>query len=95
MGDSILPQIYKEKLCKIGTMKVQYFPGAKFDYFYHYAIPVINKKPDWIVLHMGTKNVPYCMPEKMVDQTLGLKNLSCRNSQPVWDYYFYSNAKDR
>ena len=35
---------------------------------------IINKKPDRIVLDMGTNNAPYCTPEKMVDQILGLKN---------------------
>ena len=51
MDDSILSQIRKDKLCKKGTIKVRCFPGAKFDDFYHYAIPLINKKPDHIVLH--------------------------------------------
>ena len=74
MGDSILSQIREDKLCKKGTIKVRCFPGAKFEDFYHYAIPLINKKPDRIVLHMGTNNAPYCTPEKMVDQILGLKN---------------------
>ena len=74
MGDSVLSQICEDKLCKKGTIKVRCFPGAKFEDFYHYAIPLINKKPDCIVLHMGTNNTPYCTPEKMVDQILGLKN---------------------
>ena len=74
MGDSILSQIREDKLCKKGTIKVRCFPGAKFEDFYHYAIPFINKKPDRIVLHMGTNNDPYCTPEKMVGQILGLKN---------------------
>ena len=50
------------------------FPVVKCDDFYHYAITLINKKPDRTVLHIGTNNTPYCMPEKMVDQILGLKN---------------------
>ena len=74
IGDSILSQIREDKICKKGTVKVRCFPGAKFEYFYHYAIPLINKKPDRIVLHMGTNNAPYCTPEKMVGQILGLKN---------------------
>ena len=74
MDDSILSQIRKDKLCKKGTIKVRCFPGAKFDDFYHYAIPLINKKPDHIVLHMGTNNAPYFTPEKIVNQILGLKN---------------------
>ena len=74
MVDSILSQIREDKLYKKVTIKVRYFPGAKFEDFYHYAIPLINKKPDRIVLHMGTNNAPYCTPEKMVDQILGIKN---------------------
>ena len=64
MGDSILSQIREDKLCKKGIVKVRCFPGAKFEDFYHYAIPLINKKPDRIVLHMGTNNAPYCMQRK-------------------------------
>ena len=74
MGNSILSQIREGKFSQKGSIKVRSFPGAKFDDFYHYAIPLINKKPDHIVLHMGTNNAPYCTPEKMVDQILGLKN---------------------
>ena len=74
ISDSILSQIREDKICKKGTVKVRCFPVAKFEYFYHYAIPLINKKPDRIVLHMGTNNAPYCTPEKMVGQILGLKN---------------------
>ena len=74
MGDSILSQTREDKLCKKGTIKVRYFPGAKFEDFYHYAFPLINKKPDCMVLLMGTNNAPYCTPEKMVDQILGLKS---------------------
>ena len=37
-------------------------------------IPLISKKPDRIVLDMGTNNAPYCTPQIMVGQTLGLKN---------------------
>ena len=74
MGDSIFSQICVDKLCKKDNIKARCFPGAKFDDFYHYAIPLTNKKPDCIVLHMGTNNVPYCMPEKTVNPILGLKN---------------------
>ena len=74
MGDSTLSQIREDKLCKKGTIKVRCFPGATFDDFFHYAFPLITKKPDRIVLHMGTNNAPYCTPEKMANQILGLKN---------------------
>ena len=72
MGDSILPQIRKDKLCKKGSIKIRCFKGAKFDDFYHDTIPHINKKPDRNK-QMGTNNTPYCTPEKMVEQIWGLK----------------------
>ena len=56
--DSIMSQLREDKLCKKGTIKVQFFPGATFEDLYHYAIPLINKKPHRIVLHMGTNNAP-------------------------------------
>ena len=73
MGDSILSQIREDKLCKKGIIKVRCFQGSKFDDFYHSAIPLINKKSDRIVLHMGKNKAPHCTPEKMVNQILGLK----------------------
>ena len=83
MGNSNLSHIRKEKLCKKGTIKVRCFSGAKFEYFYHYTIPLITKKPDCIVLRMGTNNAPYCTPEKMVDQILRLKNIILQKLSPV------------
>ena len=71
MGNTVLSQTCKGKLCKKGT---RCLPGAKLYDFYHYPIPLIDRKPDCIVFHMGTNNAPYCMPQKMVDQILGLKN---------------------
>ena len=76
MDGSILSQMRKDKICKEGTIKFRCFPGTKFEDFYHYAIPLINKKPDRIVLNMGINNPPYCPPEKMIDQILGLKNFT-------------------
>ena len=42
--------------------------------FYHYAIPIINKQPDQTALLLETNNAPYCTPEKMIDQMLGIKS---------------------
>ena len=54
MDDSVRFQIRKDKLCKESTIKVRYFPGAKFDDFYDYAMPFIDRKPDQRVLGMWT-----------------------------------------
>ena len=86
MGDSILSQIREDNLCKKGTIKVRCLPSITFDDFYcHYAIPLINKKPDRTVFNMGTNNVPYCTSEKMAEliKYCDQKILSCRNFQLV------------
>ena len=38
--------------------KVRYFPGAKIENIYHYAIPLLEKKPENIILHLGTNDAP-------------------------------------
>ena len=81
LGDSILSLICENKLGKKGTIKVRRFPGVRFDVFCHYAITLINKNPDRIVLHTGTNNARYYTPEKMVDQILGLKNFILQKLQ--------------
>ena len=67
------PKYAKTSCARKALSKFWCFPGAKFDDFYHCAIPPVNKKPDRIVFHMGTNNAPYCTAGKMVDQVLGLK----------------------
>lgn len=48
------------------------FPGSSVDDMCHYAIPTIKKKPDKVILHVGTNNIPEAesarhIAEKIVD----------------------------
>lgn len=90
--DSFLSQIQKGKLWRKGSIKAQYFPNEKFDDFYHYAIPLVSKNPDQIVLHIETKSAPYWTPapEKMFDQ-----NFYLAETYNLWDYYFDDNVNER
>lgn len=37
-------------------IKVRPFPGVKIIDIYHYLIPILNKKSDYIVMHVGTND---------------------------------------
>ena len=39
--------------------KVRYFPGAKIKDMYHYAIPLLEKKPENTIFYLGTNDSPY------------------------------------
>ena len=40
-------------------IKVRCSSGAKIKGMYHYAIPLLEKKPENIILHLGTNDTPY------------------------------------
>jgi len=57
MGDSMLAGIDEEKLkVNYKNIKVRYFPGASINDMKHYSIPILNKKPKNIILHIGTND---------------------------------------
>jgi len=57
MGDSMLSGIDEEKLkVNYKNIKVRYFPGASINDMKHYSIPILNKKPKNIILHIGTND---------------------------------------
>lgn len=39
------------------NIKVRQFPGENINDMYHYFISILNKKPDYTVLHVGIKAV--------------------------------------
>ena len=62
VGDSIINGVIEERINKKeSSVKVRNFPGATVAGMEHYLIPVIQKKPSNIILHVGTydtKNLP-------------------------------------
>ena len=62
VGDSIINGVIEERINKKDRpVKVRNFPGATVADMEHYLIPIIQKKPSNIILHVGTngaKNVP-------------------------------------
>ena len=41
---------------------------------YHYAIPLLEKKPENIILHLGTNDAPYKFDTNILKDLIELKN---------------------
>ena len=59
IGDSMLAGLREAKLSRDKKIKVRFFPGAKTDDLQYHLIPYLKKKPDNIIIHIGTNDSPY------------------------------------
>ena len=63
---------------------MRYFPGAKSKDMYHYASPLLEKKSENIILHLGTNDAPYKSDIDILKDLIELKGfvleklLSCK-----------------
>ena len=58
IGDSILAGLRGAKLSSNKKIKVCFFPGAKTEDLQYYLILYLKKKPDNIIIHIGTNDSP-------------------------------------
>ena len=49
------------------------FPGATCSDMYNYLVPILEKKTDHVILHVGTNNVAHYIGTEIVDKLLELK----------------------
>ena len=52
---STISGLIEKKMYRSRKIKVRYFLPAKIKDMYNYAIPLLEKKPENIILHLGTK----------------------------------------
>ena len=72
-GDSMLEGIDERKMSSKRLIKVRKFPGATIDDMQHYLVPILEKKPDHIILHVGTNDAINHEGREIVDKLLKLK----------------------
>ena len=65
--------IDEKRLTKKYPVKVCPFPGASADDMHHYLRPLLQKCPDTVILHVGTKNCVNESSRVVLDKTLNLK----------------------
>ena len=71
--DSIVAGIDMRKMSSKRLMKVRTFPGATSSDMYHYLVPILEKNPDHVTLHVG-RNVARYEGTEIVDKLLELKS---------------------
>ena len=56
-GDSMLKGIDERRMSSKRAIKDRKFPGTTISDMYHYLIPLLEKKPDHVILHVSTNDV--------------------------------------
>ena len=54
IGDSILSGLREYKMSRRKTIKVRTFPGATINDMKFFAVLLLKKKPDKVIIHVGT-----------------------------------------
>ena len=52
-GDSMLGHIDETRMSRKFKVKVRPFPGAKTEDMFHYLVPLLEKMPDYVIIHVG------------------------------------------
>ena len=79
-GDSAISGLIEKKISRNRKIKVRYFPGAKIKDMYHYVIPLVEKKPENIILHLGTNDAPYKSDTDILKDLIELKDFILEKS---------------
>ena len=88
MGDSIITGIDEKRLSKNRLVKVHDFRSATIANFNHNIIPIIKKKPDVIILLVGTNDSVSRTSREILDDLLQLKSAITTKTLPKCQVIF-------
>ena len=54
-----LPVLMPSKMPSKRLIKLRSFPGATCSDMYHYLVPILERKPDHVILHVGTNDLAH------------------------------------
>ena len=74
-GDSIVRNIHGWMMSRNKSVKVNSFPGATTEDMVSYLNPLINRKLDHILLHVGTNNLATDSPQEIAENIAALTKL--------------------
>ena len=87
-GDSIINGIREEHLSgKNGVVKVRNFPGATIEDMQHNLVPILERNPCRLILHVGTNNAESGISKEILDKLLKLKTFiseKCPQCQTIF-----------
>ena len=88
-GDSILKNLHGWMMARSKSIKIHSFPGATNKDMVSYLTPLFNKRPDHILLHIGTNNLATNSPQEIAENILALtqmitdKGIGCSVSEII------------
>ena len=74
VGDSVVSGFRESKMSSRKNIKVRFFPGARIQDMYYYLIPLLRKRADKIILHVGTNDTPHIKADEMLEEFGELKS---------------------
>ena len=74
IGNSMLEGLDERKMSSKRVVKVKKFPGAATDDMNHYLMPLKQKQPDNVILHVGTNNASSYNSSEIVNNILKLRS---------------------
>ena len=75
VGDSVVSGLRESKMSFRANIKVRFFPGARIQDMYNYLVPLLRKRPDKIIPHVGTCDAPHMKADEMLEEIGKLKSL--------------------
>ena len=94
MGDSIITGIDEKKVSKNRLVKAHDFRGVTLADINHHIIPILKKKQDVIILHVGTNDSVSRTSREILDDLFQLKSATTKTlpncqvifSQPIFEW---------
>ena len=87
-GDSIINGILEERLSgKYGVVKFRNFPGATIEVMQHNLVPILERNPCCLILHVGKNNAESYASREILDKLLKLKTFiseKCPQCQTIF-----------
>ena len=91
VGDSVLNGIDERRISKTHLVKVRFFLGARIKHMYHYIIPILEKKPEHLILHVGKIDAADFSHQQIVNDLLALKQFIKGKLQNCKCYFVNAN----
>ena len=75
LGNSTMSGLIEKTMSRKNKIKNRYFPGAKIKDMDHYAISLLGKKLENVILHYGRNDAPYKFGSNILKDLIQLKKL--------------------
>ena len=69
----MLPGLDEQRLSRYKHVKVRCFRGSTVKDMYHYLYPLLQKEPEYLILHVGTNDCTYHTSDTVLRDLLSLK----------------------